>query len=394
MYFGVFRFLLALCVVAQHLQNLPPANLKAALEPLEIGSNAVLAFFMLSGYIITSAYYRFYYNRPVNFIINRLLRVYPTYIIALFLFIAITYAIYPSIDIVIPDTGTSYFSGMTPENIVSNIFLLIPFYDRLPFVAVSVPFIGIAWAVRVEMLFYIFFFAAALFCSLSGRSLRRILAILFPVFVALFLYQYVTTRTTQLQFIPYFAFGIAAFFAEQNHLARMRGMPGSLGQFFGSFGSPLLAMSICLVLIVMHQLGRPSHHEVGFARDFGLQLAIILSFIGAFLVLLWVSITDRISSAATKRTDKALGDLSYPLYLNHIIWILVLDRIVQHSLGATFFAVAVAIGYSAIVSRLSEPFFVALRDRIRGQSLGLRDPVPSSGAMTTKAHYSPSPGPS
>ena len=55
--FGIFRLLLAICVLVQHaIVNAAPAGrLRAVLAPCEIGSMAVLVFFCLSGFVITEA---------------------------------------------------------------------------------------------------------------------------------------------------------------------------------------------------------------------------------------------------------------------------------------------------------------------------------------------------
>ena len=67
--FGIFRTILAIGVVFQHFG---PAGLKT-------GSISVLLFFSLSGMLMTALMDGKYRDRPVSYLINRALRLYPTY---------------------------------------------------------------------------------------------------------------------------------------------------------------------------------------------------------------------------------------------------------------------------------------------------------------------------
>jgi peptidoglycan/LPS O-acetylase OafA/YrhL len=67
---GIFRFSLALMVMATHL---------SALTPPQTGRLAVEAFFCISGFLITMVANGRYEGRPLAFLANRFLRIYPTY---------------------------------------------------------------------------------------------------------------------------------------------------------------------------------------------------------------------------------------------------------------------------------------------------------------------------
>ena len=82
-YFGAFRLLLAALVMVQHFgADVAPAPLADALGPFAVGSMAVLAFFALSGFVITEAVDAVYRGRPGAFLTNRLLRIMPHFILA------------------------------------------------------------------------------------------------------------------------------------------------------------------------------------------------------------------------------------------------------------------------------------------------------------------------
>jgi peptidoglycan/LPS O-acetylase OafA/YrhL len=67
---SLFRFSLALMVMATHL---------GGALPLQLGRAAVEAFFCISGFLITMVANGRYAGRPLAFLANRFLRIYPTY---------------------------------------------------------------------------------------------------------------------------------------------------------------------------------------------------------------------------------------------------------------------------------------------------------------------------
>src|SRR5947209_2601884 len=82
-YFGGLRLVLAALVMLQHFAaDLAPVPLARAVAPYAVGSMAVLAFFALSGFVITEAVDRVYRDRPGAFLANRLLRIGPHFVLA------------------------------------------------------------------------------------------------------------------------------------------------------------------------------------------------------------------------------------------------------------------------------------------------------------------------
>src|SRR5665213_1555968 len=67
---SLFRFSLALMVMATHL---------SAMTPPQTGRVAVEAFFCISGFLISMVATGRYADRPIAFAANRFLRIYPTY---------------------------------------------------------------------------------------------------------------------------------------------------------------------------------------------------------------------------------------------------------------------------------------------------------------------------
>ena len=82
-HFGSFRLLLASLVMFHHYsQDLAPEPFPRRSIPFQLGSIAVLAFFALSGFVITEAVDRVYSGKPIAFISNRVLRIVPHFVLA------------------------------------------------------------------------------------------------------------------------------------------------------------------------------------------------------------------------------------------------------------------------------------------------------------------------
>ena len=159
--FGIFRLLLAICVLVQHaIVNAAPAGrLRAVLAPCEIGSMAVLVFFCLSGFVITEAAKNVYAARPVAYLTNRLLRNLPLFLVVAALVAIFLHALFfwlgslRSFDREHPELIPAECSMC--QNLAANRVLLSrPVLSRL----MNFQFVGIIWAVRVEMVFYIVVF--------------------------------------------------------------------------------------------------------------------------------------------------------------------------------------------------------------------------------------------
>jgi peptidoglycan/LPS O-acetylase OafA/YrhL len=71
-----------------------------------------------------------------------------------------------------------------------------------------------------------------------------------------------------------------------------------------------------------------------------------------------------------RHLDKALGNLSYPLYLNHYaVGIAVYDTIPLRGAGVFLFALLLALAVSWLMSRAVDVPLIALRARLRGTAL-------------------------
>jgi len=352
-HFGAFRLLLASLVLLQHyLANLAPSQLAERMQANEIGSVAVLIFFCLSGFVISEAADRIYQNRPGAFLTNRALRIVPHFVLAVGMSILIHYVFSKAGTLRIARVDVSFSqAAFAPTNIFLNLFSFAPIAHR----SLSYNFLDIAWAIRVEMVFYLAIAASlVLVLLIRGHSDVRfetaaLIALL--TLVPPFALTFAGRAPAMLQFLPYFAYGSALYFWAA------RRAPLALGFAAGA-----------LLVMIWRFLSQPGHHpEFGFERAVGtefLELALLLSIMSglAFKRL------KRLRAA-----DRFCGDLTYPLYLYHQN-IMILALSLTSGYSNTVFAATIIAAFVAAYAlhRLVDPLVDRARDRVRGRKLASR----------------------
>ena len=331
---GAFRFVLALMVVEQHFLHLLPESGRGVFSQLGLGAIAVAVFFIVSGFIVTEANMVFYAGRPVAFFANRLLRVVPPYLAALVLSVCVHALLWHAGQLELWDY-TLQGSPLRPSLLLSGMLGILPgFHTKL--IGPDFEFIPFAWSLRVEIAFYI---AAA--CALFSAQYWRGAV---PAALALGLA------------------GSAAFLTEMR--------PGLLSN------APmfLLGIAICLVLerrsfmrvsflvasLLASAAGFVSWRQHG-TPVLSWQLAMLACLVVSFI---WLATAKTPEGA--KRLDKALGALSYPLYLNHYaVGLAVYNLLPSRSIEIYAVTVACSIVIAWVMAEISEVPFFAMRDRLR-----------------------------
>jgi peptidoglycan/LPS O-acetylase OafA/YrhL len=369
-YFGAFRLLLANLVLLQHyVANLAPLSLSEWMQGNEFGSVAVLVFFCLSGFVISEAADRLYRDRPAAFFANRMLRIVPHFLVAVVMSIAIHYTFSQSgtLRIARVDVGFTQ-AAFTPQNILLNLISFLPLAHR----EIGYNFLDIAWAIRVEMAFYLIIAACLAVVLVAVRQRLRFgfgmaAFLAFLIFVPLFLLALLGRAAPMLQFLPYFTYGCALYFwaAKGKRVA--------------------LAMSAgALVVMAWQFLSQPAlHPEFGFERAVGTEF-VELTMLVALMTALAFKRFQKLRDA-----DRFLGDLTYPLYLYHQnIMIVALSLTAGYSysvFAATIVAAFVAVyGLHAAI----DPLVDRARDRVRGRQLGNLSP-PISSAPSSLPRMAP-----
>ena len=353
--FGAFRLLLAAMVMVQHfMAALAPEFVATTASRYEIGSVAVLAFFALSGFVIMEAADQLYIGRPRAFLGNRLLRVFPHFLIACLVAIVFFYLLGEVDWLRLPHNEQALPSAaaLSAKNILWNLVGVLPLSDRY----MNFNFLTIAWAVRVEMAFYLAVAAALVGAAWLAKrgilparkafiaSALALVALSAPLFVL----SISGKGLAMFQYLPYFVFGGALY--------------TSVSQ--GGRTARALA-SVAFAGIVWQFLSLPDHHPVlGYARDVTAQFALLASLI-AIITLLAHWPTHRFQSV-----DRSLGDLTYPLYMYHRdVALLAASFCSSLSFAGLSMAVILSIAVAWLAHKTLDPVVDRLRHRIRGQAV-------------------------
>ena len=296
---GLPRFVLALLVLVWH--ALPVAGWNTPeTYATDFGPVAVFVFFAISGYVIAEAAAAFYAGRPFAFLGNRLLRLWPAYLVAL-----------AAMALALLLTGWAKQGELSAANLLANAVALFPT------VVITDPLLGLAhraellpsvWALRVEFVFYLVVAAALLAGRFGGRG--SWLAPLCWLLLAgsLVLYHLgvgVPRATFYFGMAPYFLLG--ALWALRARLPRLQ---------------VRLLLSLSLLLAVLHAYSFDAFDADSSGWDrvpagWGPFAAAALF----VLLLAWCWSRLRRSDAAKperRAKDLLLGNLTYELYLLHL----------------------------------------------------------------------------
>ncbi len=356
-------------VVVQHaLGGLGPPALRALLAPLEIGSVAVLLFFVLSGFIVVEAAALFYERRASAFLINRMIRIYPPYLVAVLLTVVTTFAIehLHGENAVVALLGA--WPDLSAQNILAGLFGIFPVLAKLLEPKGSEPILVLAWALRIEMIFY-----AVVFLALFvGRVINQPAARLLGLFgISSLLYDAVnisTLRGSGFEFTPYFVAGAALYFAITPASVRRRVIATGL--------------AVVSVAMIASHIGAQSlvNEKGGYVRDLAGQRVIFFAGLAVWLGLMALPALAQRTYLRARAADQALGDLTYPIYLTHMAALLpCLWLLGSRPAIAWPAALGAVIGLAWLMHRIVEKPLVKMRQKNRGQDLLM----PAAGIMQT-----------
>lgn len=347
-YFGLFRLLLASLVMLQHFAaNVAPEAVTLNIQPYEPGSIAVLVFFCLSGFVIAEAADLAYRRKPGAFLSNRALRIIPHFLVAMLISMIVQYVLFRMGQLYIERHAAAPAESIfAPSNLIINILSILPYADR----KVAYSFIPIVWAVRVEIVFYI-----AVFISLwLGNTLLRgkkdgfgwASAAIFAVFVPLYCLGVMQRLPAMLTLMPYFAFGMAYYFA----------LKGKNLAICISF--------LCLPMMAWSFFSQPEYHPVlGFERAVLWQWGIL-----SLLIAMMCQLATK-RFAPLRKPDAVAGSYTYPLYLDHFIVMVLAASLFSQSMTAFIAGMVLSVLFSIGMARLIDPVVDRWRDRVRGQKL-------------------------
>lgn len=359
--FGAIRILLAVLVMLSHGSFLLPSMDTILPRSLSYGTVAVFVFFVLSGLIITEAILKFYNGRPIQFFLNRLIRLYPPYLMTLAVVIVIFFMI-PNIKS--PNLQSSYLSL---ENLLANIFSVFPtvfITDWMLGVVKRVDLISVNWALRVEFAFYTIMAAIILFSRYSpilGIKKSALSGFAFIIFLCIHIYYFYISSDEgrgafYSSFIPYFLIGVAWT------LRRNSSEP--------NYWLIFLSLSFVLSLIqvaMFPSLNFAVNGEMPSLKSINLAPTALWCGLLALLVMLSnLHLKDNL----IRKFDKWLGDLSYPIYLFHIPALYIVVNEPWFECYSGLFSYVVLTFLLALISELvCSRLFDRMRDKFRKTAL-------------------------
>jgi peptidoglycan/LPS O-acetylase OafA/YrhL len=331
---GSLRFLLAMSVAYGHLHL---GDLFGF--PLVPGDTAVQCFFVVSGFYMSLVLNGKYAGAGYwLFVSNRFLRLYPAYAVVFLATVALVPMQIPSIDAL----GHFYFAISQVTLFAQDAENFLRVQDGTLHFATTVHGTGSnlfdyaplpqAWTLAVELLFYL----------LAPFIIRRSRSTLIAVFLA----------SIAVRVILQFSFGLSGdpwsyrFFPSELALF----MLGVIAHRFG--GKDLIVLSIVVGVILI--LNRPN----------GLTRIASVS----FLVLVATALPWLFQKTKDWNADRFLGELSYPIYLIHIL----VGHLIDDRIIALAMVVASAVGLYLLVDK---PIDVWRQQRLRQSQAALSEPL-------------------
>lgn len=381
---GVLRLLLAIAVIIAHCDAIP------VLRPVS-GSVAVEAFFIISGFYMSLILQEKYINKPYRlFITNRLLRIYPVYwgvLIATCLFCLIIRLLsgpesFPIFDqyLSVPVTG-----GAIPFLILTN--LLIFGQDIVMFLGISTGtgalfftdnfwqtspplysflFIPQAWSLGVEMLFYLI----APFLS-RRRTIWIILLILLSLALRIYIYNQLELRHdpwTYRFFPTEILFFLSGFMSYRLYLkVRHCRIPGYINSSVLAY---IILATTCYGWIPEFQ-----SQMLPFSWN---EIVYFLSVAGAVPLLF--------NYLKNSKRDNWIGQLSYPMYISHLLVARILYALPFSPLKHSWCIVTTTVIFSLLLEIfIARPVEIYRQKRLRQSPAAGSRPFWSSMAVKEKA---------
>lgn len=326
---GTFRFVLALVVVLSHLSGSPYVA--------HMGFYAVRAFFVLSGYVMTSALNEIYGRDGLRFWSNRFLRLLPPYY-AVCLATALAIGQWPEhAAAFLPRWGFA----MTSDAVGANL-LLAP----LAFVGLHFRLAPQAWSIAVEIMMYFILFVgmarnirAALLCLTFGVAVQCA----WLVAGAPFDERYYSPAGALLSF----ALGATIYFALKDQAKAVDLRLGALA-----------ATGWAINLLAEGRL---------FPDGYALYAGFYVNTVLAALVVVFLS--GLTPGPRVKGVDEALGRLSYPVFLcqwlGGFIAYLIWSGAPARGWGLALGSLPIILALAAALAWVHQVFVEPLRAKIR-----------------------------
>jgi peptidoglycan/LPS O-acetylase OafA/YrhL len=339
---GWLRFVMACAVLLGHSAWLADGNmLAAAALNSKMAASAVLAFFVLSGFVLSEAAVRFYRDRPVAFAINRTLKIVPGFLAAYALSLLV-HALITGQGLLLRGIAFEGYNTVPaqiwgPGNLLYNALAIIPmFYVDTAKMLLGdglYLFVRYIWAINVEVAFYSCMLAAIVwrqYLPTAGAATAWLAGLGSLLYVAALSFG---TLGFYLTYAPYFALGVLLWRAQSRAAA-----------------AEFTAVALTIAAIAFHA-----------PRQAGLVGTLVLA---SFVILIAVS-GGVATSARWQRIDQYLGNLAYPVYLNQFAVLVAFSAYGMHGTRAWTLACLTTLIVSVIIHGLIERPLALVRTRVR-----------------------------
>lgn len=263
-----FRFFLAVSVVLFHLNR---SNF------VQSGNIAVWCFFLVSGYLVTRILNTTYVGRPADFLVNRFLRIFPTYWVALAIGLLLIY--FSGGDI------RKFHEAIYLDSSFNSIFRNVFIFGLMGNHRVVPP----AWSLAIELNWYLVIFCGSFF---PGRF-----------FIAFLV------ANLALPFLIHFGLG-------QDFYVSGAGFAFALGALRYHVDIPVhrVLSLVCMAMIPLFMFIFP--YAYGWRGHGGVSTWASMNFVFvSFLVYLAMPVM--LKSGPQRGISDLVGNLSYPVFLTH-----------------------------------------------------------------------------
>lgn len=312
MVIGVFRLLLAISVVIFHFNG---ANICGF--SMINGTVAIKSFFIISGFYMAFIINEKYKSSYRLFITNRILRLYPAYFVVLFIIILMSIIYYytngygifltPYIQYWnILDISTKIVMAFTNLFIIGlDLFSFLGlnlqngslyYLGDMDLLLQEFVLIGQAWALSTELFFYAF---APLIVNKNYKILVVVILISFLSKFLLFNYGYIDYPWKYRSILSNLEFFLAGILSYKLYKKIGQNPPDK----------KVLYLVSGLVLIYLF-----TYNAIPDYLLFGLKIKE-----WCFYALLAFSVPYMFINSKNSRTDRKIGELSYPVYLSHVM---------------------------------------------------------------------------
>jgi len=309
--FGILRTILAINVVLLHIFSVPT-----------LGNYSVSFFFVLSGFLMTFIMhetYGFDLKGVKFFLVNRILRLYPIYLIIIIITVFIFF-LFPNTKLT---THPHLFLPETISEWIGNLTMIYPKILPYKFTPRLSP---VSWALTNELVFYVL-----ISLGISKTKLRTLLWLLFSVAYFAGTYLYYDIPSYRYGAIPSsslpFALGACLYWLNKKY-------PLSV--------NPVLILG----LFILFNLNAIFSKHLPYVLK---EITIYINYILAVLItytLFGVKMPNRI-----KKIDTYIGNYSYPIYLAHYLIAILYSLFIGYGVLKTGFK----LGFDALV-----PYFMML----------------------------------